>query len=273
MTLLTISTTIQAKDISTERYILENNKNIVDSFLMDKNISCNTYFINLQLKDTKDEINKFSKDKAGIYLILNNITLDYYIGSASTGKFYSRFYSHLIGLKGNKLVKNAVKKYKLDNFSFIILELFPEVINKENNKLLLDIEDFYLKSLIPNYNIVTEAGNTFGYKHTEIDRIKMKSNYSEERRNRIRNLNIGKTISEYTRNRMRERSLIRSKHVYTEQGIINMKKKSKAIILYNKNDTVYGEYNSITDASKILSCSVKTIIRALKSKSKLLKRT
>jgi hypothetical protein len=58
---------------------------------------------------------------------------------------------------------------------------------------LLDLEDFYLKSLLPNYNILTEAGNTFGYKHTEIDRIKMKANYSEQGRLAIGNLNRGKS--------------------------------------------------------------------------------
>ena len=86
-------------------------------------------------------------------------------------------------------MKHAVAKYGISAFAFIIVELFPEVVTKENNKLLLDLEDFYLKSLLPNYNILTEAGNSFGYKHTEITRIKMKSNYSEERRQRIGNLN------------------------------------------------------------------------------------
>ena len=52
----------------------------------------------------------------------------------------------------------------------------------ENNKNLLDLEDFYIKSLLPNYNILTEASSSFGYKHTEITRINMKYNYSIERR-------------------------------------------------------------------------------------------
>jgi group I intron endonuclease len=118
--------------------------------------------------------------------------LDFYIGSASTNKIYSRYYKHLIGFNGSKIVKLAVKKYKLENFAFVILEEYPEIVTKENNKNLLDLEDFYLKSLLPNYNILTEAGNTFGYKHTEIDRINMKANYSEERRLAIGNINRGK---------------------------------------------------------------------------------
>ena len=53
---------------------------------------------------------------------------------------------------GSKVVKHAVKKYKTENFAFIIIELFPYIVNKENNKNLLNREDFYLKSLLPFYN-------------------------------------------------------------------------------------------------------------------------
>jgi len=59
----------------------------------------------------------------------------------------------------------------------------------------MDIEDFYLKSLLPNYNILTEAGSSFGYKHTEITRLKMRTNYSKQRRNKIGNLNRNKNLS------------------------------------------------------------------------------
>lgn len=61
------------------------------------------------------------------------------------------------------------------------------------------MEDFYLKSLLPNYNILTEAGSSFGYKHTELSRIKMKTNFSVERRNFIDNLNRGKILSDVTK--------------------------------------------------------------------------
>ena len=250
-----------------------NYSKVVTDFLLNKNLNTETCFEDLQLQETKNKINEYSKNKAGIYLILNKITLDYYIGSASTNKFYSRFYKHLISLIGSKIVKNAIRKYSINNFAFIILEIFPEEVNKENNKKLLNIEDFYLKSLLPNYNILTEAGNSFGYKHTEINRIKMKANYSEERRNRIGLLNRGKKLSEITVERMKEKAFLRSSYNYSEQGLVNLKKNSKPIILYNKDGTVYGEYSSIVEASNSLNCSIKTISRALKSNSKILKRT
>ncbi len=124
--------------------------------------------------------------------------MDYYVGSASTNKFYARFSNHLFNFNGSQIVKLAVKKYKISEFAFLILELFPEIVTKENNKILLDLEDFYLKTLLPNYNILTEAGSSFGYKHTEISRLKMKSNYSIERRIKRGNFNKGRALSKET---------------------------------------------------------------------------
>jgi group I intron endonuclease len=107
-----------------------------------------------------------------------------------------------------------VRKYKLSNFAFLILEIFTEIVNKENNKKLLDLEDLYLKSLLPDYNILTEAGSSFGYKHTELDRIKMKTNYSMYRRELIGNLNKGKKLSEETKDKIRQKALSREKKIF-----------------------------------------------------------
>jgi group I intron endonuclease len=209
---------------------------------------------------------------SGIYLILNKVTLDYYIGSASTGRFYARFSNHLFNFHGSKVVKNAVKKHGVSSFAFLVLELFPEIVNKENNKKLLDLEDFYLKSLLPNYNILTEAGSSFGYKHNETTRLKMKTSYSEERRLAIGSLNKGKSFSPSTLEAMKQSALNRIKPIYSEEGIQNMKKSSKAILVYNMDYTVYGEFPSITEASKSLGCSPKTISRALQTPKKILRR-
>jgi group I intron endonuclease len=178
----------------------------------------------------------------------------------------------LLYFKGSKVVKNAVRKYGLSNFAFLILELFPEVVNKENNKKLLNMEDFYLKSLLPNYNILTEAGSSFGYKHTELDRIKMRVNYSLERRESIGNLNRNKKLSTETIEKIREKALIRKKVIFSNQALLNMKKNSKAVILYNLDRTVFGEYSSIVEAAHNINCDPKTIRRALNTDKKILKR-
>src|ERR1700749_31979 len=248
------------------------NSKILTDFIKEKNLKPVYVYEDLQKESTRKIILEETKGLSGIYLILNKVTKDYYIGSASTNRLHKRFSNHLINLTGSKVLKNAVRKYKLSEFAFLVLELFPEIVDKENNKKLLDLEDFYLKSLLPNYNILTEAGSSFGYKHTEMTRIKMKPNYSEERRDFIGNLNKNKKFSEDTIKLMKERALKRKKLEYSEQGILNMKKASRPIIVYNLDNTVYGKYPSIVETAKNLNCSVKTVSRSLKSSNNLLKK-
>lgn len=245
---------------------------ILEEFIKNKNLKPVFMYEDLHLSENRNKISNETKGLSGIYLILNKISLDYYIGSASNNKFHVRFTRHMINFSGSKCVKLAVRKYKLSNFAFLVLELFPKIVTKENNKELLNLEDFYLKTLLPNYNILTEAGSSFGYKHTEITRIKMKNNYSLERRLAIGNLNKGKAFSVETIERMRENALNRSKPILSEQSILNMKKSSKPLIIYNLDNTVVGKFNSITEAALELKCNVKTINRALKTNKKLLKK-
>ena len=191
-------------------------------------------FENLDSENIRKQILNETKDLSGIYMIVNKITKDYYIGSASTNRFYARFSNHVIYFRGSKIVKSAVKKYELKNFAFIVLELYPNVVTKENNKELLDLEDKYLKLLLPNYNILTEAGSSFGYKHTEVDRQKMKDIYTDVRREKIGSLNRGKKFS------LQEKALNRSPMSdETKEKCISP---IRPVVLYNLNGTVYGEY-------------------------------
>ena len=245
---------------------------ILSKFLKDKNLDCVFSYENLHKHEVRINILSETRGLSGIYLILNKVTLDYYVGSASTNGLYARFCNHLMYRKGSNIVKLAVKKYKLPCFAFLVLELFPEIVNKHNNKKLIDLEDIYLKCLLPNYNILTEAGNTFGYKHIEMSRLKMYENYSPELRSMVGNLNKGKKPSSETIENMRNSALEIIKPVVTEQSILNHKKKFKPIILYNLDRTVYGEYASISDASKSVGCHIKTITTALHTEKKILKR-
>nr|YP_009711345.1 hypothetical protein [Russula griseocarnosa] len=227
-------------------------------------------FENLNLENIRKEIQNETKGLSGIYMIVNKITKDYYIGSASTNRFYPRFSNHLIYFRGSKIVKFAVKKYGLHNFAFIILDLYPNIVTKENNKELLNLEDRYLKLLLPNYNILTEAGSSFGYKHTEVDRKKMKDGFNDARREMIGSLNKGKKFSPETIEKMREKALNKpSMSDETKQKCIT---NSRPVVLYNLNGTVYGEYSTILDAAKSINCGESTIRRALKTKKGLVKR-
>ena len=227
-------------------------------------------FENLDLENVRKQILNETEGLSGIYMIVNKITKDYYIGSAATNRFYGRFSNHLIYFRGSKIVKLAVKKYELSNFAFIILDLYPNIVTKENNKELLNLEDTYLKLLLPNYNILTEAGSSFGYKHTEVDRQKMKDSFNDVRREMIGNLNRGKRFSPETIDKMRQKALNRPPMSdRTKNKCIT---NTRSVVLYNLNGTVYGEYSTILDAAKSINCGEKTIRRALKTEKGLVKK-
>src|SRR4051812_5327570 len=100
--------------------------NILKEFLKNRELKPVYLYEDLHLDNTRKKILKDTHNISGVYLIFNKVTGDYYIGSASTNKFYSRFSNHLIYLRGSKILKHAVRKYKLSNFAFLILEIFPE---------------------------------------------------------------------------------------------------------------------------------------------------
>lgn len=105
------------------------------------------------------------------------------------------------------------------------------------------IEQYYPKHqkllLVPNHNIVTEAGSSFGYKHTEIDRAKMNGIFNGDRREQEGNLNKGKKLSLETIERIREKALARPRMSdYTKNKCVV---RTRPVVLYNLDRTVYGK--------------------------------
>jgi hypothetical protein len=80
----------------------------------------------------------------------------------------------------------------------------------------------------------------------------MKAQYSQEKRDKIRELNRGKSLSYEIIEKMRQSSLNRKKSVYSEEVLFNMKNKSKGLLVLNLDNTVYGKYFSIVEAAKSL---------------------
>ena len=70
-------------------------------FMSEKNLSPVFIYEDLSDKTVKSRVLKDTCGLSGIYLILNKVTYDYYIGSASTGKFHARFSNHLFNFHGS----------------------------------------------------------------------------------------------------------------------------------------------------------------------------
>ena len=95
---------------------------ILDDFIIEKDLKPVYIYEDLNNISIHKKLFTETKGLSGIYLILNKVTLDYYIGSASTNRINKRFANHLIHLTGSKVLKNAVRKYKLREFAFLVLE-------------------------------------------------------------------------------------------------------------------------------------------------------
>ena len=241
-------------------------------------INLQDWWDNLDNHDTRLLINKSLKNKSGIYIIINKITLNTYVGSASTNRFYTRFSNHFYHKNnGSKLVKKAINKYGLNNFIFGILEYYPNNmdkqfhINKINNKELLALETSYISLIMPKYNILTEAGNSFGYKHTEENIIKMKLSFTEERKQLL------KKLQERRKGQWSEDSKLkcpRGKNIALNRpkDYISLEtrekislKFSKPLYLYDINNQYICEFKNINKIANYLCCSSKTIQRSLDS--------
>lgn len=154
-----------------------------------------------------------------------------YIGSSNniSVRMYKYFDLHYLA-KSNRVIDRAMLKYGFPNFTLDILEYCD--ISK-----LIDREQYYMDILKPEYNIVSKAGSTLGYKHTSEAIEKMRSFIlSEEVLNKKRMSTVNATNSR--------------KVIIMVENIVNNDKNI---------------YNSMTDAGKVLGVSKTAVSQSLKN--------
>lgn len=237
-------------------------------------------FDNLNDETVRAVIKNTTRDMIGIYLIYNKLTGNYYIGSSYKG-IYRRFAKHLLYLNTNIILKNAVSKYGLDGFKFLIIEHWyedpqkvqsPEDLRSERDKLL-KIEEQYIEQFYPKYNNLTKTSGPSGYKHTEETRQKMRDAWkgNSSRLEFITNLNKGKTMSEEQRNKLREVALKRPP--MSEETRLKCVTGNIPVRLYfyeivNKEKVIdkslFFVYSSMKELTIELGCGRKTLYRAIK---------
>ena len=85
---------------------------------------------NLDSENIRKQILSETKGLSGIYMIVNKITKDYYIGSAATNRFYARFSNHLIYFRGAKLSGISLSCLKLSNSGNALKLMVPNSSRK-----------------------------------------------------------------------------------------------------------------------------------------------
>jgi len=231
------------------------------SLLNKHNIEPCFVFEELDKDEVKENLRTSTRKKSGIYGIFNLVTDNFYIGSAVTNRFYSRFYKHLIKSLGNKNIAIDLENYGIGNFAFVILEFYPEEITKRNNPNLMALETYWIQTYKPTYNVLLEAGNSLGYKHTEEIKQKLRDIYSDERRNQVALLNKNKPLPDSVKPLLREKALNRSEEVKNKYRLASL----KSVTLYNIDGSVYTKFDGVRLTAKHFGCDHKTINKYIKS--------
>lgn len=133
------------------------------------------YFENV--KENKKKIYDALRKKSGVYLFINNITKDLYVGSSlNLSRRMTSHYYHANSSKSTKIViTRAMRKYKLENFSLAILEFCqPDIM------ICSDLEQKWIDHYKPKYNVLKIAGSSSGYRHTIETINKLKELFKKE---------------------------------------------------------------------------------------------
>lgn len=148
-----------------------------------------------------------------IYKITNTVNGKSYIGQTRNDAVKTRIRDHLTGnSKGNRILKNAVKKHGREAFTFEILHdgIIPEFLDT------LEIETIQkFNTLAPNGYNLDSGGNRNKTRSEETKRRLSKANkgkpgpwkgktFSEEHRRNLSASHMGKIFSETSRRRMSE---------------------------------------------------------------------
>jgi len=199
-----------------------------------------------------ESIKKSLKLKAGAYAFKNTDTGEIvYVGSSSN--LARRAMDHITGRSSNKILQQAFQKYGISAFIFILLEEYLydwDLSTQENLDLLFALEQKYLDSLSPRYNIAKVAGASMaGRNHSEETKAKMSGennpNYGKDFSGE-NNPFSGMTHSEETKSRISST-------------------KSTAVSLYSLDNELINVFTNQSQAAKFLGVGQPYISRLIKS--------
>lgn len=223
----------------------------LNMILIKKNISTYIYILehipvnplNLPVKHTLNSI-------AGVYLCVNLIDGKTYVGSAGLNRMYRRFSGHLLNSKGGSLrVNRAVKKHGLKNFAFIVVET---TTNVKNVAEILKIEQKYIDTLLPEYNIAKKAGSLLNTKWSLESKLRRRASVQFQKHlEKLRLINTGKTVTLETRTLQRSIALKRTFTDETKKKMsINNNKSVKFIAYFAESNSVYREFASLAETAE-----------------------
>lgn len=179
-----------------------------------------------------------------------------------TTRFY-KYYSVKNLTLHNTIIHNALLKYGFSNFSLAILEY---VSNKED---LLTREQYYIDKLKPEYNILTKAGSSLGYKHKEetITFFKKERKLTKEARNNLSLAATGRILPKEVRDKIANKrkgiKLTDETRAKISDAAIKLVGVKIDVINIETNEIL--SFDTLTKAGEHLNVSRTAISKALKT--------
>ena len=119
----------------------------------------------------KSQILSDNKGKAGIYLWTHLESGKIYVGSAVNLSLRLRDYFNkgFLTQRKSSYINNALLHHRYSAFSLTIYEYvnISHLPKDEARKLILEREQLYIDTLLPDYNLLKIAGSSLGHKHSE----------------------------------------------------------------------------------------------------------
>lgn len=114
-----------------------------------------------------------NREKSGVYMWVNNLNHESYVGSSINitkrlRRYYSKNYMEDKVRIHNSRIFEALLKHGYSDFSLVILEYC-------NVDVLIKREQYFIDKLKPEYNICKTAGSMLGFKHSEETKLKFKN--------------------------------------------------------------------------------------------------
>lgn len=214
-------------------------------------IKAKAIYINADIQ--KELAIKQNRFRSGVYRWINKINGKSYVGSSvNLSKRLNNYYNYkiLADPKNNMRIYKALLKYGYSNFMLEILEYCEK-------SCLIEKEQYYLDLLKPEYNILSKAGSTLGFKHSEETKAKMRIKSPENLviiRNHIKKLNSTPFSPEVR------------KRISAGMANFNILTKGRKIVFTNIETQQVITFISIRDAALKMNISRNTINKYLASK-------
>jgi group I intron endonuclease len=165
-------------------------------------------------------------------------------------------------------ISKAIIRYGYTNFRLEILEYC-------NPDVVLIREQYYIDLLKPEYNILSRAGSTLGYKHTKetLEKFKVRQ-FSGEARANLAEAATNRVLSKETRAKISvARKGIKLSHETRDKlSVVGAMREGVAVEVTNINSGEIKQFITLTSASLALAVS-RTAVRKAMLSGKVLKKT